>query len=146
MRVVCLAFGLVGIVFASGCIPVGNSGHGSGAKVGKEGADVAQREATPQEGSEELARKHFAGEMAKWMAGQSTGESRTIIPIEFLQNRPLKYEVLSVIPHVPTENSFLFNVSITFSSQTGSPLEKVITYIVIWNPETKIWFAMEKRT
>ncbi len=174
MRAVCLGLFLAFIAFSSGCIPVGGSGQGKKAESqkvaieeppkvnveapvneppamvekGKPEVEVppkAEVEKPSKEKAEQIARAHFDQEMGKWMAGEVSKATS----IRFVQSRPLKYEILSVIfdPSVglpadmpPGDRiAFRFNVSVTFESEAGTPIPKVIPYQVSLWSDGKGW-------
>jgi hypothetical protein len=165
MRGVCLALFLATITFSSGCIPVGGSGQGKKAEsqkvaveeppkvnveapvneppamVEKRKPEVevppkAEVEKPSKEKAEQIARAHFDQEMGKWMAGEVSKATS----IRFVQSRPLKYEILSVVfdPAIglpadfPPDDriAYRFNVSVTFESEAGTPIQKVLVYQV----------------
>lgn len=139
MRAASLTLVLAILMFFAGCIPV--SGFGLG---GSSGAK--------SEGSEKSARNHFADEMNKWMTGQKS-DAQTI---KHILSTPIKFEILSAIPDKPylvftkdgdtppdDWNTYRLNVSITFESQAGTPLENVVAYSITWNREEKAWILKE---
>jgi len=145
MRAVCFALFLATITYSSGCIPVGSSGPKAEGEANKAGAEAPQKgkaEASDDEGSVEAGRKYFDGQMSKWMAGDISGKVSLIVPPEYLENRPLKYDVLSVVTESP--NIYRYNVSVTFESRAGIPVPRVVIYMVMWNPNAKEWSALRK--
>ncbi|HWL10227.1 MAG TPA: hypothetical protein VNQ76_17610 [Planctomicrobium sp.] len=163
MRAVCLALFLTTITFSSGCIPVDSSGRGKKAEaqkiaveeppkvnveapanelpaMGEEKAPEAPLKAAVEKPSkEELeleARAKFNEEMTKWMAGETSSATS----IRYIQSRPLKHEILSVIfdPAIGLPADFppgdriayRFNVSVTFESEVGTLIQKVLVYQV----------------
>lgn len=113
-------------------------------------------------GSEAAARKFFDAEFRKWMAGHETEVSTMTSRIGNLKN-PISYDIRSVVPDKPdvlvmaedfNKNgesekdagewiAWRFNVAIEWESQAGTPLEKVSTYTLTWNPRGKKWFVTE---
>lgn len=165
MWVVRLGLFLATIAFSSGCIPVGGSGQGTKAESqkaavegppkvnveapvneppamvekGKPEVEVppkAEEQKPSKENSEQPARTRFNEEMTKWMAGEISSATS----IRFVQSRPLKYEILSVVfdpaiglsPDIPPGDriAYRFNVSVTFESEAGAPVQKVLVYQV----------------
>jgi hypothetical protein len=111
----------------------------------------------PQGGSEQSARDFFAGEFAKWIGGQES-QAKTMLSGAYLP--PVGYTIKSVVPDQPdtmafdTKNgipddwktwpAYRFNVHIEWKSEAGTPLEKVITYTLTWNPQEKRWHIKER--
>jgi hypothetical protein len=114
-------------------------------------------------GTEASARKHFDAEFHKWIAGQETEVSTMKSRIGNLKN-PISYDIRSVVPDKPdllaiaedyNKNgepkgdegewtAWKFNVAIEWESQAGTPIEKVTTYTLTWNPRQKKWFVTER--
>ena len=108
-------------------------------------------------GSEADARKHFAAEMTKWMAGQQS-QVKTIDGIGKVF--PVRYDIRSVLPDEPdlfahaegkdiSPNSksfpaYRFNVAIEQKSERGTPLETLATYTVTFNTDEQRWYARER--
>ena len=112
-------------------------------------------------GSEAEARKHLDAEFRKWMGGH---ESQVETLESSLENRmdPISYDVRSVVPDKPDllaaigENNpggsddyslwpaWRFNVAIEWKSRAGTPIEKVTTYRLTWNPRSKAWHVVER--
>jgi hypothetical protein len=117
----------------------------------------------PPTGTEVSARKHFDAEFRKWMAGQETEVSTMKSRTELLKN-PISYDIRSVVPDKPDVlaiaadfkkngesevdmaewTAWKFNVAIEWESQAGTPVEKVATYTLTWNPRDKTWFVTER--
>jgi hypothetical protein len=116
-----------------------------------------------QAGSEASAREFFDSEFRKWMAGQETAVSTMESRIRNLKN-PISYDIRSVVPDKPDvlviaqdsrepgtfkgdEKEWVawkFNVLIEWESQAGTPIKKVTTYTLTWNPRQKKWFVTER--
>lgn len=116
-----------------------------------------------QAGTEASARKFFDSEFQKWMAGQETEVSTMKSRIGNLKN-PISYNIRSVVPDKPDVlaiaedynkngepkgdegewTAWKFNVAIEWESQAGTPVEKVTTYTLTWNPRQKKWFVTER--
>lgn len=114
-------------------------------------------------GTEASARKFFDAEFQKWMAGQETKVSTMKSRIGNLKN-PISYNIRSVVPDKPDVlaiaedynkngepkgdegewTAWKFNVAIEWESQAGTPVEKVTTYTLTWNPRQKKWFVTER--
>ncbi len=111
-------------------------------------------------GTKGAARQYFSTEFNKWIAGAESDVStflsgiykaligfdiRSIVkvkpsgiavPLEVSANRPDDFE---------TWPAYKINVAIEWESQAGSPMEKVTTYILTWNPHKQEWYAKEDR-
>ena len=118
---------------------------------------------SPSEGSEAAARKFFDAEFQKWMAGQETQVSTMMSRIENLK-KPISYNIRSVVPDKPDVlavakdrqqngksedtqgewTAWKFNMVIEWKSQAGTPLEKVTTYTLTWNPRDRQWLVRER--
>ena len=115
-------------------------------------------------GTEALAREHFDAEFKKWMAGQENEVATMKSRLETLL-APISYDVRSVVPDKPdmvavaadyskngspTEVSgewtaWRFNVAIEWKSKAGTPVEKVATYTLTWNPREQKWYVTERK-
>lgn len=110
-------------------------------------------------GSEGDARKHFSKEFEKWMADQDNEVSTMRFRTEKLL-LPISYDIRSVVPDEPdpfatqakedgspdwkTWPAFRFNVAIEWKSQASTPLNKITTYTLTWNPNEKRWYVAER--
>jgi len=110
-------------------------------------------------GSEAAARQHFAKEFEKWMAGQESEVSTMRFRTEKLLT-PISYDIRSVLADEPdplaTESkgdlnsdwkswpAFRFNITIEWKSHASTPLNKVTTYTLTWNPHEKRWYVAER--
>lgn len=123
-----------------------------------------------EEGTEAAARKFFEAEFQKWMAGEEAQVTTMKSQIENLKE-PIGYDIRSIVSEKPdilaiaehfSENgetseadgktseedgewkAWKFNVAIEWQSQAGTPIEKVTTYTLTWNPRDKKWFVTER--
>lgn len=115
-----------------------------------------------KEGSEAAARKFFDTEFGKWMAGNETQIATMESQLKTFKS-PLGYDIRSVVPDEPDllaiaknyskhgdsdeaveYKAWKFNVVIEWESQAGTPIEKVATYNLTWNPRDKTWFVSER--
>jgi hypothetical protein len=109
-------------------------------------------------GSEAEARKYFHQEFQNWIAGQKT-EVSTMDSRLSLNKPPISYNIRSVVPDLANHGAyqgdtlpedwkswpaFKLNVVIEWKSEAGTPLEKVTTYTLTWNPHEKRWYATER--
>lgn len=109
-------------------------------------------------GSEADARNYFNSEFQKWMAGQKTDVS-TMDSRLSLHKPPISYNVRSVVrgeadysayqgDKLPEDwkswPAYQFNVVVEWKSEANTPLQKVTTYILTWNPHEKRWYARER--
>lgn len=110
-------------------------------------------------GTEAEARKFYDAEFKKWIAGQenlvATMESKIANKAD-----PVSYTVRSVVPDEPDFQAqdrakekpkdwracpvYRFNVAIEWNSKAGTPLTKITTYTLTWNPEEKKWYITER--
>jgi hypothetical protein len=109
-------------------------------------------------GSEAEARKYFHGEFQKWIAGEKTDIS-TMDSRLGLHKPPIGYSVRSIVrgqadysayqgDKLPEDwkswPAYQFNAVIEWKSEANTPLEKVTTYTLTWNPHEKRWYAAER--
>lgn len=112
--------------------------------------------ASEQAGSEMAALKYFDQEFGKWVARQDND----VTTIGGLGHAPpVSYEVESIVPGRPFALAFeggkelpddfdswpayRLNVLIRWKSTAETPLDKVTTYSLTWNPHEKRWYAEE---
>lgn len=110
-------------------------------------------------GTEEAAREYVAEEFKKWMAGQETevatmkSETRALLP-------PISYSIRSVVSDKPhplafdktkklpadwaTWPAYRFNVAIEWKSEAETPIEKITTYTLTWDPHGQRWYVHER--
>jgi len=111
-------------------------------------------------GTKGAARHYFSTEFNKWIAGE---ESNVSTFLSGLYKPPIGYDIRSIVKvkatgiAVPLEVSanrpsdfdtwpaYKVNVSIEWESQAGSPMEKVTTYVLTWNPHKQEWYANAQR-
>uniref|UniRef100_A0A7C2K1W9 DUF4019 domain-containing protein n=1 Tax=Schlesneria paludicola TaxID=360056 RepID=A0A7C2K1W9_9PLAN len=116
-----------------------------------------------RDGTEAAARMFFDAEFQKWITGQETQVSTMKSRIGNLKN-PISYDIRSVVPDQPnmlaiaedynqhgeSDDSdgewaaWKFNVAIEWESQAGTPVEKLTTYTLTWNPRTRKWHVNEQ--
>ncbi len=98
--------------------------------------------------SESSANQKLQAEINKWMAGEkseaSTMESRVNSGAP-----PVGYQIKSVvgqkaryIAHAGPD--YRFNIDVEYKSEAGTPLHKVTTYALIWDPRETKWLIEEK--
>jgi len=109
--------------------------------------------------SEAAAESYLDSEMSKWIAG-SRSEATTIeSPIEAL-SAPIGYSIKSCVrdkPHfmaaaqgsgMPADweswTAYKINVAIEFRSKAGSPMQKIATYTLTWNPVQQRWYLHQR--
>ena len=110
-------------------------------------------------GTESDARKYLDAEFQKWMAGKDNDVSTMKSRMQGHQD-PISYEIRSVVADEPdilaydeTRDlpkdasdwpAFRFNVAIEKKSQAGTPLTKITTYTLTWNPHERKWYTQER--
>ncbi len=109
--------------------------------------------------SEEAAKSFLDSEFKTWMGGSKSSAVLASSPIGF-KAPPVGYSIKSMFPDRPhlmafssdrgqpkdwqTWTAYKVNVAIEFKSQAGSPLEKIATYTLTWNPHESRWFLNER--
>lgn len=110
-------------------------------------------------GTEAAARQHFSTEFQNWIAGQESEVATFRFKIQGLA-LPIGYSVRSVAKDKPDPLAFerskglpegweqwpayKFNVAIEWKSKAGTPIEKISTYTLTWNPKEKKWYVHER--
>lgn len=111
------------------------------------------------EGSEAAARAHLDGEFHKWMSDQESEVATMNYRLHSLQT-PIDYEIRRVVADKPDPlaydtsgdlaedwdswPAYRFHVVIEWISKAETPLEKVTTYTLTWNPNEKKWYVSER--
>ena len=112
--------------------------------------------ASDQAGSKDAALTYYDQEFSKWAAGQEN-EVKTIGGLG--HSPPISYEVESIVPGRPNTlaqetgkgvpddldswPAYRLNVLIRWKSEAETPLDKVATYVVTWNPHEERWYVEE---
>lgn len=111
-------------------------------------------------GTEQAAKGYFDEEFNKWVAGEESAFS-TLSSARYLP--PMSYSIRNIVAFKPELSElpigfmssspedfdswpcYRLSVVAEFESKAGTPLEKVLTYTLIWDPHQEEWILHEQR-